>query len=63
VIGIPILSSSWASLFVDIETATNAVEGKGGHIAEPGQPGCFICWPKTLLKLSLSRELIEAVIS
>src|SRR5258708_1609488 len=41
-VGIPVRPPAWPLLLVDSERAAFAVEGKGGHPVEPGQPGGFL---------------------
>src|SRR2546429_9604776 len=61
-VGIPVRPSTWPGFLVDIEAGSLAMEGKGVRLAEPGQPRGFICQSKTLLKLALCVQLIEALI-
>src|SRR5262249_29440430 len=61
VVGIPVGAPTWPPLLVDIEDALWAVEGKGGHLAQPGQPGGSISWLKILLQLALGVPLIAAL--
>src|SRR5213080_736761 len=61
-VGIPVRTPTWPLLQVDIERASFAVESKGGHLAEPGQPGGFLRWLKTLLNLALGVQLVEALL-
>jgi hypothetical protein len=61
-IGIPVYSPTWPLLLVDIERASCAVEGKGGHPTEPGKPGGFLRWLKTLLYPALGVQLVEALL-
>jgi hypothetical protein len=61
-VGIPIRPSTWPGLLIDIEATSSAVEGKGGRLAQPGQPHDLICQSKTLLQLALRVQLIEALL-
>jgi hypothetical protein len=61
-VGIPIRPSTRPGLLVDIEAGSLAMEGKGGRLAQPGQPRGFICQSKTLLKLAPGVQLIEALL-
>jgi hypothetical protein len=38
------------------------VEGKGGNLVEPGQPGGFLGWSKPKLQLAARVQLIEALL-
>src|SRR2546421_12781631 len=61
-VGIPVRTPTWSLLQVDIERAAFAMESKGGHLTEPGQPGGFLRWLKTLLNLALGVQLVEALL-
>src|SRR5258708_38854288 len=61
-VGIPVRTPTWPLLQVDIERASCAVEGKGGHLAEPSQPSGFLRRLKTLLNLALGVQLVEALL-
>jgi len=62
VVRIPIMPPSEPFLQVNIETARNALEGKGGRIVEPAQPRISVFWPKGLRKLTLRVQVIAAMI-
>jgi hypothetical protein len=56
-VGIPVRPSTWPGLLIDIETTSSAMEGKGGRLAQPGQPRGLICRSKMLLQLALRVQL------
>jgi hypothetical protein len=60
-VGIPIHTSTWPSLLVNIEAAIRAAEGKRGCCFEPGQPQMFVFSAKTLCQLTSGKQLIAGV--
>jgi hypothetical protein len=62
-VGIPVRTPTWPLLQVDIERASFAVEGKGGHLVEPGQPGGFLGWSKPKLQLAARVQPIQTLLS
>src|SRR5260370_8613379 len=62
-VGIPVRPPTWTLLQVDIERASFAVEGKGGHLAEPGQPGGFLGWSKPKLQLAARVQPIQPLLN
>src|SRR5262245_55318973 len=61
-VGVPIPSSTWPPLLVDVERAGAAAEGKGCDLVEPGQPDTFIADRVTALYLPLRGAFIELLL-